>query len=133
MPRAQAMSAQDRDIGNRIKLRRLGAGMTQMALAERMGISFQQVQKYEKGVNRVSSHRLRLLCDILNCTTDSIVSEVPVFCASDPDIIAETMSSREGQRMMAVFLRMPGEMRRRFILLGESITGMDTANVQEAL
>ena len=48
----------DVHVGNRIRLRRTLLGMSQTALAEAMGLTFQQVQKYEKGANRVSSSRL---------------------------------------------------------------------------
>jgi transcriptional regulator with XRE-family HTH domain len=48
----------DVHVGSRIRLRRALLGITQMALAEAIGLTFQQVQKYERGVNRVSSSRL---------------------------------------------------------------------------
>lgn len=48
----------DRTLGEKIRARRLAAKMSQEQLAEALGVSFQQVQKYEKGVNRVSAIRL---------------------------------------------------------------------------
>lgn len=48
----------DRRIGQRVRARRLEIGMSQESLAERLGITFQQVQKYEKGVNRIAASRL---------------------------------------------------------------------------
>ncbi len=48
----------DRHVGNRMRRRRRELGVTQTALAERLGVSFQQVQKYEHGVNRMSASRL---------------------------------------------------------------------------
>lgn len=56
----------DIHVGARIRLRRMMMGLSQMALAEQMGLTFQQVQKYERGTNRVSSSRLFDLCRILN-------------------------------------------------------------------
>ena len=48
----------DSEIGRRVRRARLSKGLTQQGLAEKMGISFQQQQKYENGTNRVSSSRL---------------------------------------------------------------------------
>lgn len=48
----------DTDLGQRIRLRRVEIGMSQDALAKQLGLSFQQVQKYEKGTNRVGAARL---------------------------------------------------------------------------
>jgi transcriptional regulator with XRE-family HTH domain len=55
----------DRDMGQRIRLRRVELKMTQDQLAEALGVSFQQVQKYEKGVNRVGSARLEQIAAAL--------------------------------------------------------------------
>lgn len=51
-------SAIDRKIGHKVRARRLEIGMTQERLAGLLGITFQQVQKYEKGVNRIAASRL---------------------------------------------------------------------------
>lgn len=48
----------DRHIGNKVRERRLEIGMSQERLADALGITFQQVQKYEKGVNRIAASRL---------------------------------------------------------------------------
>src|SRR3954467_340852 len=56
----------DVHVGARIRLRRTLLGLSQSTLAEQLGLTFQQVQKYERGSNRVSSSRLFDLCRILN-------------------------------------------------------------------
>jgi transcriptional regulator with XRE-family HTH domain len=56
----------DQKIGDRVKARRLMLNITQEALAEKLGISFQQVQKYEKGGNRVSASRLQRMSEVLD-------------------------------------------------------------------
>ena len=48
----------DRHVGQRLRIRRRALGMSQMALASRLGVSFQQVQKYERGTNRLSASTL---------------------------------------------------------------------------
>lgn len=66
---------QDQAIGARIRLRRKDLGMTQGALADVLGVSFQQVQKYERGTNRVAAARLSLLAEKLDCTVSYLVGE----------------------------------------------------------
>jgi transcriptional regulator with XRE-family HTH domain len=52
-------------VGKRIRAYRLGLGMSQTALAEKVGVTFQQIQKYEKGTNRVGSGRLKRIATAL--------------------------------------------------------------------
>src|SRR5947209_7915753 len=56
-PRSAGKS--DVELGRRIRLRRVELEISQSELAEKLGVSFQQVQKYEKGINRVGAHRLQ--------------------------------------------------------------------------
>ncbi len=56
---ARRSGAYDAEIGKRIRAQRLSRGMSQEDLADRLGVTFQQLQKYEKGANRVSAARLR--------------------------------------------------------------------------
>ena len=55
----------DKHVGNRICLRRLDIGCSQTKLAKAVGVTFQQVQKYEKGTNRIAASRLYKLAEIL--------------------------------------------------------------------
>src|SRR5882724_12929061 len=55
----------DIEMGRRIGLRRVEIGLSQSELGEKLGVSFQQVQKYEKGVNRVGASRLQLIAEAL--------------------------------------------------------------------
>jgi transcriptional regulator with XRE-family HTH domain len=68
--------AWDVEIGRRIRARRIECGMSQTALAEKLEISFQQVQKYEKGMNRVGAGRLQRICEVL---------QVPITFFYDPE------------------------------------------------
>jgi transcriptional regulator with XRE-family HTH domain len=56
----------DIEVGQRIKIQRLAAGMSQTELGERIGVTFQQVQKYEKGANRVGAGRLTQIARVLS-------------------------------------------------------------------
>jgi transcriptional regulator with XRE-family HTH domain len=55
----------DRHVGQRVRIARLARGMSQSALAEAVGLTFQQIQKYEKGTNRISASRLFQFAQIL--------------------------------------------------------------------
>ena len=55
----------DRHVGRRVQEKRLDLGLTQTALAKAVGVSFQQVQKYEKGTNRVSASKLFEMADFM--------------------------------------------------------------------
>src|SRR3979411_826877 len=55
----------DKHVGSRLRMRRMMLGMSQEKLGDALGLTFQQVQKYEKGVNRVSASRLQHISQIL--------------------------------------------------------------------
>ena len=59
------MNPTDKYVGSRVRMRRLMLGMSQEVLADELELTFQQVQKYEKGVNRISASRLQQMCHIL--------------------------------------------------------------------
>src|SRR5437660_12900641 len=56
----------DVHVGSRVKLRRLMLGMSQEQLGSKLGLTFQQVQKYERGANRIGASRLWRLCQVLD-------------------------------------------------------------------
>jgi transcriptional regulator with XRE-family HTH domain len=64
--RKRRAGAEDIEIGQKIRALRLERGLSQSGLAEGIGLTFQQVQKYEKGTNRVSAGRLQKIADMLN-------------------------------------------------------------------
>jgi len=64
--RLKAKSQIDRAIGQRLRAYRLAAGMSQTAVGNRLGVTFQQIQKYEKGVNRLSGARLVAVTELLH-------------------------------------------------------------------
>src|ERR1700752_3904121 len=64
----RAANAIDRRLGQRVRTRRLEIGMSQEKLAEILGVTFQQVQKYEKGVNRIAASRLFDISSALDMT-----------------------------------------------------------------
>ena len=90
----------DRMISRNIRLHRLARGMTQAALGAALGISFQQVQKYEGGGNRVSSSRLLQIAQVLKVDVRALLGvtnsagDFPSAESSPVDLIAEPQSLR---------------------------------------
>ncbi len=64
-------------IGMNIRYQRRRFGLSQKQLAQYLGVSFQQVQKYERGVNQLSAFKLRQLARMFNCTMDRLCESVP--------------------------------------------------------
>ncbi|MBV8838320.1 MAG: helix-turn-helix transcriptional regulator [Alphaproteobacteria bacterium] len=64
----------DVEVGHRIRIERLSRGLSQTALANQLGVTFQQVQKYEKGVNRVGAGRLTKIAEVLGVPVSTFFS-----------------------------------------------------------
>jgi transcriptional regulator with XRE-family HTH domain len=71
--RLKGKSQIDRAIGQRLRAYRLAAGMSQAAVGDHLGVTFQQIQKYEKGVNRLSGARLVAVTKLLRVKPDQLL------------------------------------------------------------
>ena len=100
--------AGDIAIGKRIRQRRIERSISQETLGEALGVSFQQVQKYEKGVNRVGAGRLQQICKALDC-------DVSFFFQGDrpatTSVLDDFMTSRDGLLIAEAFGRIDEHMR----------------------
>ena len=67
----------DIQVGHRIRIQRVARGMSQSALADQIGVTFQQVQKYEKGANRVGASRLNQIANVLGVSLPSLFDGAP--------------------------------------------------------
>lgn len=94
----------DQAIGLRIAARRSALGLSQTALARDLGISFQQVQKYEAGANRVSASRLHQATTVLGCSVADFFPARPQAGEAD-DPAAALLASAEGRRLAEAFPR----------------------------
>ncbi len=65
----------DRTIGGRVATLRIAQGLSQTALGDAIGVSFQQVQKYEKGCNRISAGRLQIIADLLKVPVETFFAD----------------------------------------------------------
>jgi transcriptional regulator with XRE-family HTH domain len=93
----------DVDVGNRIRLHRLQKGLSQTALAEQLGVTFQQVQKYERGVNRVGAGRLTKIAQVLG------VPVTTLFGADDVQHMQ--VDHRQSNQSPLKLLTIPGALR----------------------
>ena len=98
--RKRRAGAEDVEIGRKIRALRLQRGLSQSGLGEGIGLTFQQVQKYEKGTNRVSAGRLQRIADILN-------TPITFFYAS----VGSAAKSREPRNSSLAFLQTKGAVR----------------------
>src|SRR5262245_23757068 len=80
-PKTKGPNAIDVHVGSRMRLRRMMLGMSQQTLAEAFGLTFQQVQKYEKGVNRMGSSRLHQAAHVLGVDISFFFEGAPVAAA----------------------------------------------------
>ena len=86
----------DIHVGNRVRLRRTLLGMSQEKLGEAVGLTFQQIQKYEKGVNRIGSSRLYQFNQILDVPVSFFFDDMPeTVTDARPGVIAATNSDFE--------------------------------------
>ncbi len=97
----------DVQVGNRVRIRRMLIGMSQERLGDLLGLTFQQVQKYEKGVNRIGAGRLYEVSRILNVPVDFFYEGVAAG-GPDPEAappVMEFVSSGEGLQLALAFMK----------------------------
>ena len=80
----------DVEVGHRIRIQRLARGLSQTALANHLGVTFQQVQKYEKGVNRVGAGRLTRIAEVLGVPVGSFFTGQEKLTQEGADAGAES-------------------------------------------
>jgi transcriptional regulator with XRE-family HTH domain len=115
----------DVKLGQRVRARRLEIGMSQERLAEAVGVTFQQVQKWERGVNRVACSRVVEISRALRLPiADLFVGLGFGEDESAEPSIASMMSTPEGSRMAAIFSRIKSApIRRKVLSLTEAVVG----------
>ena len=124
----------DIHVGSRVRLRRMLLGMSQEKLGERMGLTFQQIQKYEKGANRIGASRLFDLSKILEVPVQFFFEEAPLESGgfavpgmAEPQAeerILDFLNSREGLELNRAFVQIRDvKVRRKLIDLVRSLSG----------
>jgi transcriptional regulator with XRE-family HTH domain len=122
----------DTHVGSRVRLRRMMLGMSQERLGEQLGITFQQIQKYEKGTNRIGASRLQHIASVLQVPVAFFFEDAPGavpprngFVESpSTGYIAEFLSSSEGLQLNRAFARISeAKIRRRVVELVRALAG----------
>lgn len=126
----------DIHVGGRIRLRRNMLGMSQERLGESLGITFQQIQKYEKGTNRVGASRLQAISSVLNVPVSFFFEDAPGSVSpttgmaeeNDASYVVDFLNSTEGLQLNRSFVKIADpKVRRRIVELVKSLaeTGAD--------
>ena len=114
----------DIHVGSRVRLRRTMLGMSQEKLGESLGITFQQIQKYEKGTNRIGASRLQRISEVMTVPVSFFFEDAPTGMTgneslqepSSPDYVVDFLSSSEGLQLNRAFVRISDpKVRRRVI------------------
>ena len=108
------VSPTDKHVGSRLRMRRLMLDMSQSDIAEALGLTFQQVQKYEKGTNRISASRLQRLCQVLQVPVAFFFEGAPQAIGlprsteaeeESPDYVRDFLSTSDGLALVKAFTR----------------------------
>ncbi len=128
----------DAHVGARVRLRRMLLGMSQERLGEHLGLTFQQVQKYEKGVNRIGASRLFELAQVMGVPIQFFYEEMssatlPAAMAAGfserpaDSYVVDFLSTREGLELNKAFVRITDpRVRRSVVDMVRSIAGEQT-------
>jgi transcriptional regulator with XRE-family HTH domain len=126
----------DIHVGSRIRMRRNMLGMSQEKLGEHLGITFQQIQKYEKGTNRVGASRLQAIASILDVPVSFFFAEAPGAETAEPTgmsegksapFVVDFINTGEGLQLNRAFARITDpKIRRRIIDLVKALAAEDS-------
>jgi transcriptional regulator with XRE-family HTH domain len=124
-PTPRASSPADKKLGERIRTRRAAAGMSQADLGKALGVSFQQVQKYEKGVNRVSAVRLEQIATTLKESISYFQTDGHTVSKAGQEL-QTLMTDPVNLRMCRALAALDDQnMRFQFVRLVESVSGVN--------
>lgn len=109
----------DKYVGRRLKNRREELGLSQEKLADALGISFQQVQKYERGFNRVGASRLFAIAQELGVTVSYFFEGLETPTLQNANEIAELLANKHAIPLLQIFTRMSGAQQAKVLALVE--------------
>jgi transcriptional regulator with XRE-family HTH domain len=119
----------DKHVGQRVRTRRLMLGLSQTTLADALGMSFQQMQKYEKGASRIGAGRLQHIAQILKMPVQSFFEGLPEHeqrraptDAPDAQYVSDYLATSDGLNLTKAFMQIPNaKLRRSIVNLVEQI------------
>src|ERR1700749_2292982 len=109
---SKAPNPVDRHVGSRVRMRRLMVGMSQERLGDALGLTFQQIQKYEKGTNRVGASRLQQIADVLQVHVSFMFEGAPGASTSgmnesgSPAYVSDFLATSDGLALTKAFTRL---------------------------
>ena len=113
----------DIHVGSRVRLRRTMQGMSQEKLGDALGITFQQIQKYEKGTNRIGASRMQQISSALKVPVSFFFEDAPNVSAASgstdagaTSYVVDFLSSPEGIQLNRAFVRITNPAIRRKII-----------------
>ena len=124
----------DKYVGSRVRMRRIMLGMSQEKLGEALGLTFQQVQKYEKGTNRVGASRIQQISEILQVPVSFLFEGGPSGTANSnnfsesasPAYISDFLATSEGLALTRAFTRISdAKLRRSIVDMVENIAAQE--------
>jgi transcriptional regulator with XRE-family HTH domain len=125
----------DKHVGSRVRMRRMMLSMSQEKLGDALGLTFQQVQKYEKGTNRIGASRLQQISIILQVPVAFFFEGAPNLHgqatdglqeAPSPSYVSDFLATSEGLSLTKAFMRIKeAKLRRRIVDLVEEIAGRE--------
>lgn len=122
----------DKHVGARVRMRRMMLEMSQEKLGDALGLTFQQVQKYEKGSNRIGASRLQHIACILHVPVAFFFDGAPAAQGStnalsnspSPTYVSDFLATRDGLALSKAFMDIKnGKLRRCVVALVEEIAG----------
>jgi transcriptional regulator with XRE-family HTH domain len=107
--------ARDIEVGRRVRVFRLQKGLSQEKLGDALGITFQQVQKYEKGTNRIGAGRLQRIAEVLDVPVTSFFTPQKTGATASNEIV-ELLDTAAGLRLLRAYLRIPDPRTRQAVI-----------------
>jgi transcriptional regulator with XRE-family HTH domain len=132
----KAPNPTDKHVGSRVRMRRMMLGMSQEKLGEALGLTFQQVQKYEKGTNRIGASRLQHISHTLQVPVAFFFEGAPSVAgasrsdgmaeAPSPAYVSDFLATSDGLALTKSFMRIgDSKLRRRIVDLVEQIAAAE--------
>lgn len=126
----------DKHVGSRVRMRRMMLSMSQEKLGDALGLTFQQVQKYEKGTNRIGASRLQQISNILQVPVSFFFEGAPnmpghsagssggMSEAPSPAYVSDFLATSDGLSLTKSFMKIKSsKLRRKIVDLVEQIAG----------
>ncbi|HVI29503.1 helix-turn-helix transcriptional regulator [Hansschlegelia sp.] len=124
----------DKHVGSRVRMRRVLIGMSQEKLGEALGITFQQIQKYEKGTNRIGASRMQQIATVMSVPVSYFFDDAPGSEArpegfgesQGSDYVVDFLTTTEGLQLNKSFVRIQdAKVRRKIVDLVAALADQD--------